>query len=125
MTSISRWDLSMPEAPVDSNYMTGDDSKNELDFDDVDTDHDIDKFKLDDHDDPDLKEWFAGIKQNPLRCARIVICLLHSSDQCREGFREFVQDGNDRKWFSLKDESGKCCSVQVPELQPLRDVKTR
>ena len=66
----------------------------------------------------------AGIKRDPLRRARRVVRLLQSSDQRREGFHWFIQDGNQRDWFSIKD-GRKRVTVQVPELQLLRDVKMR
>jgi len=69
--------------------------------------------------------WLARIKRNPLRRARRIIRLLRSSDQRREGFRALIRDGNQRNWFTAKDSDGKRAPVQVPELQPLRDVKTR
>jgi hypothetical protein len=48
---------------------------------------------------------------------------LRSSDQRREGFRTFIELGNSRNWF--KDPRDDKSVVQVPMLQPLRDVKTR
>ena len=69
--------------------------------------------------------WLACIKRDPLQRAWRIIRLLRSSDQRREGFRAFIRDGNERNWFTAKDSDGKCAPVQVPELQPLRDVKMR
>lgn len=128
MTSVSKGYLSELKVAVDSNHIDCDDSEDELDGGDIDIgDHHIDELKLgdfyDDH--SNLKEWVAGIKRDPLRRARRIIRLLRSSDQRREGFRKFIQDGNERQWFSEKTQSGKRRIVQVPELQLLRDVKTR
>ena len=67
--------------------------------------------------------WLACIKRNPLRRARRIIHLLCSSDQHREGFCVFIRDGNKCNWFTAKDSNDKHAPVQVPELQPLRDVK--
>ncbi|KAN0135285.1 hypothetical protein V8E53_006850, partial [Lactarius tabidus] len=69
--------------------------------------------------------WLTHIKRDPLWHARRVIRLLHSSDQHREGFHMFICDGNQCNWFTAKDCDGKHAPIQVPELQPLRDVKTR
>jgi hypothetical protein len=111
--------------------MVCDDSEDELDDNDgdIDTDYQINELQLggnyDDHGKANLKEWFAGIKRDPLKCAHKVIHLLRSLDQCREGFCQFIQDVNEQNWFSEKSPSGKRCLVQVPKLQLLRDVKTR
>jgi hypothetical protein len=121
MTSTSKSYLSDLKVPTDSNYATRDDSDGESDDDD-DPDDDIALELADCYDDGD--RWAAGIKCDPLRRARRVVRLLRSSDQRREGFRRFIQDGNQRDWFTTKD-GRKCVIVQVPELQPLRDVKTR
>ena len=77
------------------------------------------------HGDPKLKSWVAGIKRDPLKCARKLVRFLRSSDQRREGFRTFIQNGNVHGWFTMKDNDGKRVSVDVPQLQLLRDVKTR
>jgi hypothetical protein len=117
------------EIPTNSNYVTRDDSSDESGDSDVDLDHDFDSPELDDlydeESDSKLREWSEGIKRDPLRRARRIIRLLRSSDQRREGFRRFIQDGNRRCWFTTKENNGKRVTVQVPELQPLRDVKTR
>ena len=77
------------------------------------------------HGDPKLKSWVAGIKRDPLKRARKLVRFLRSSDQRREGFRTFIQNGNVHGWFTMKDNDGKRVSVDVPQLQLLRDVKTR
>jgi hypothetical protein len=130
MTSVSKPYISKLKVPIDSNFIFCGDSEDELDDDDDDdnTGRNIDDLELDCYDDEgksNLKHWFAGIKRNPLRRARRVIRLLRSSDLHRENFRIFIQDGNTRKWFYERTQSGKHNPVQVPELQLLRDVKTR
>ena len=129
MTSVSKRYLSELKVPINPSPMTCNDSEDESDGDDINTDNDIDRLELadwyDDRDNANVKEWYVGIKCNPLRHACRVICLLRSSDQCKEGFRRFIQDGNEWNWFSEKSQSGKRRPVQVPELQLLRDVKTR
>lgn len=124
MTSTSKSYLFDLNIPADSNYATHDDSDGESDDDDDDIDFD-DDFALELADCYEEGEkWAAGIKRDPLRRARRVVRLLRSSDQHREGFRRFIQDGNQRDWFSIKD-GRKRVTVQVPELQLLRDVKMR
>jgi hypothetical protein len=129
MTSVSKRYLSKLKVPIESSPMIRDDSEDESDFDKVDPEYDVDELDLadcyDGCDDSNFEGWVAGIKHDPLGRARRIIRLLRSSDLCREGFRKFIQDGNERKWFSEKTKSGKRHSVQVPELQLLRDVKTR
>jgi hypothetical protein len=128
VTSVSKSYLSALKVPFDSNRVFCDDFEDELNDDDIDPNRDVDELELDGcydgRGDPELIEWFAGLKCDPLKRARRVIRLLRSSDQRREGFREFIKLGNERKWFFEKTQSGKI-SVKVPELQLLRDVKTR
>ncbi|KAN0128176.1 hypothetical protein V8E53_014028 [Lactarius tabidus] len=75
--------------------------------------------------DPQFDSWLVGIKCDPLQCAQRIVRLLSSSDQRRESFRAFIQDGNEHSWFSTKDDKGRHALVQIPELQLLRDVKTQ
>ena len=129
MTSVSKQYLSELKVPFDPDHTICHDSEDESDDGDVDPDHNVDELELggcyDDAGSPELEEWFTGLKRDPLMRARRVIRLLRSSDNRRNGFRTFIIDGNERKWFSLKTGNGKRELVKVPELQPLRDVKTR
>jgi hypothetical protein len=99
MTSVSKLYLSVLKVPFDSNWVFCDDSEDELDDDDIDPNCNVDDLELDGCyngcGDPELIEWFAGLKHDPLKHARRVICLLRSSDQCREDFREFIKLGNE------------------------------
>lgn len=128
VTSPSKSHLSKLGVPIDPNYAGSDDSENESDS-DVDPNRDIDELQLADCYDgggnANLTAWFSGVKRDPLKRARRIIRLLRSSDQRREGFRAFVETGNKQKWFTSKDSDGKRVTTEVPELQPLRDVKTR
>ena len=130
MTSVAERYLSDLEVPVDTDrtFCAKDDDDSD-DDDDIDADEDITELQLDGcydaHGDHDLEEWFAGIKRDPLRRACRVIRLLRSSDQRKERFREFIQARNERNWFTVNDDNGKRVTVQVRELQLLRDVKTR
>ncbi len=128
MTPTSKSYLSQLKVPTDSNYVTCNDSDNELDDGDINLDHDLHQLEpadfYDDRGDPKLRRWFSGIKCDPIRRARRVVHILRSSDQRREGLRVFIQDGNRHNWFSKKDSDGTCVAFQVLELQLLRDVKT-
>ena len=74
---------------------------------------------------PKVKKWLKCIKSDPLRRAQVLVQVLRSSGQCREGFQRHIIDGNKRKWFHKKDEEGHRVTARVPQLQLLRDVKTR
>lgn len=131
MTSVSEEYLSKLKVPYDAEHVFCDDPEDDLiESDDEDfisdpsfkvNDLELDDFG-DEYSDPDLEDWFAGFKRDPLKRARRIIRFLRSSDQRREGFRNHIIDGNERDWFSPRTNPR---SVLVPELQLLRDVKTR
>jgi len=135
VTSTSKSYLSDLKVPVDPNNVTCDDdddndeSDDGYDYDDFNPDHSIDPAQLaepiDDRGNSGLKRWFSGIKRDPLKCARRLINLLCSSDQCKEGLRKVIKDGNKSKWFVGKDNKGKRIVIEIPELELLKDVKTR
>ncbi len=106
-----------------------DDSDDELDDGDVNLDRVVDKLALakgyDVKGDRKLRRWFTGIQRDPLSRARRVVRLLRSSDERREGFRGFIKDGNQHGWFVGKDEDNNRITIEVPQLELLRDVKTR
>ncbi len=131
MTSVSEQYLSDLKVPADTDHMFCTEDDNDLDDGNIDSDADEDIAELqldscyDAHGNADLKEWFAGIKRNPLRHACRVIRLLCSLDLCKQNFHEFIQSGNEQKWFTKLDNNGKCVMVQICKLQLLRDMKTR
>ena len=129
MSSVSKQYLSDLKVPTDTDRMFCAEDDDDSDDDNIDTDEAIAELQLDGrydaHGDPELEEWFACIKHDPLKRARRVIRLLRSSDQCKERFREFIQVRNEWSWFTQIDGDGKRVTVHVPNLQPLRDVKTR
>ena len=65
--------------------------------------------------------WFSGIKHDPVKHARTVIHILHSSDQRKQNFKEVIKNGNKSGWFRAVDSS----TIVVPDLEPLCDVKTQ
>jgi hypothetical protein len=99
MTSVSKQYLSGLKVPIDPSCMTGKDIDDDLDDDDIDLDHIINALELDDRyedgGDSKLEEWFEGIKHDPLKHAYQVIYLLCSSNQYRNGFHNFIHDGNE------------------------------
>jgi hypothetical protein len=131
ITSTSKSYLSNLKVPIDSNHATHDNSDDNLESGEskVDPSCDFDKPELanlyDNEGDARLKEWSSSIKRDPVRHAQRIVYLLQSLDQHREGFCNFIKDGNRHGWFTTKDNDGKCIIIKVLELQPLRDVKAR
>ena len=125
VTSTSKSYLFDLKIPINSNYVA---SGGQSD-DDYDPGHDTDCLELagyfDARGNVELERWFAGIKRDPLRCAQKLIQFLRSSDQRREGLRKFIEDGNRHEWFTGKDDNGKRIPLHIPQLELLRDVKTR
>ena len=115
------------EYPIDSDLAPCDDSVSDNDSDDLDDDSDEADVQVPNLNDDrtKFKEWSAGIKRDPLRRARKVVRLLRSSDQRKQSFKNCIRDGNERDWFTVKDDKGKRAVVRVPDLQLLRDVKMR
>jgi len=123
--------------PVDSNDASDKsdcdtDTYSSADESDGSDDDDVPKYvkpdaqKLyDDNGIPKLKTWSARIKTDPLGRARKMIRFLRGSDQRRQQFSDFIQNGNEHSWFYLRDERGINVVTKVPNLQLLRDVKTR
>jgi hypothetical protein len=64
---------------------------------------------------PRLQTIENAVKRDPVALGRNIVRLLRSSGQRRETFDQLIRDGNKSGWFETK----------VPELQLLRDVKTR
>jgi len=92
--------------------------------------HGIDELELaaecyDDQGNSNLRRWFSGLKHDPLKRARRIIRLIRSSDQRRQGFQDYIKDGNERGWFVAKGEDGDRTTIPVPQVELLRDVKTR
>lgn len=69
----------------------------------------------------DLKDWFATLKRDPVRRARVVVRTVRSSGQRKDEFLSMIKTGN--KKGSFKDQQGN--QVVVKELQLLRDVRHR
>jgi hypothetical protein len=76
--------------------------------------------------DDELEEWFAAIQCDPLRRTRKLISFLRSSSQRKEGLTDIIKEGNASNRFIGPNESGSDLVVfKVPEVQLLKDVKTR
>jgi len=92
--------------------------------------HSIDKLELaaecyNDQGNSNLRRWFSGLKHDPLKHAQRIIRLIRSSDQCRQGFQDYIKDGNKRSWFVAKGKDGDRTTIPVLQVELLRDMKTR
>ena len=143
VTSTSKSYLANLGVPVGSSHVTcdsddSDDSDDGSDdgtanngSSDGDVDHyrDINELQLHEsfnaHGDPELDDWFSGFQRDPLRRARQLIRFLRSSDQRREDLQKTIRKGNNQNWFIGTDDDGNTTTIKVPELELLRDVKTR
>jgi len=133
VTSIPKSYLSDLKVPIGSDYASRDDGLDGNDsdegLDNPKPSHTVDPLRLADSfkskGDPELTRWFLGIARDPLRRARKLVNFLRSSGQRKEGLRDAINKGNATKWFSGKDEDGNHIEVQVPQLELLKDVKTR
>jgi hypothetical protein len=73
------------------------------------------------HRDPDVQTFEEAVKRDPIALGRVVVRTVRASGQRRLDFARVIQDGNRQKSFFLGDR----VEIVVPELQLLRDVKTR
>jgi hypothetical protein len=115
-------DFSSSSFALDPDSASRDD--NDDDDDDDGSDDGPQEPKVDDPLADQAKEWAEGIKRDPLRRCRQIIRLFRSSDEHRTGFRKFIDNGNQHDWFTRRVD-GKRVAEEVPQLQLLRDVKTR
>jgi hypothetical protein len=101
MTLVSKWYLSDLKVLANTDCIFCAKDNDDLDNGNINlnVNEDIAKLQLDGYNDvssdADLKEWFSGIKCDPLRQAHRVIYLLCSLDQCKKSFYEFVQSDNE------------------------------
>ena len=73
------------------------------------------------HADPDMQTFEEAVRRDPIALGRVIVKTIRASGQRRESFVSTIRDGNAKKHFILGDR----VEVIVPELQLLRDVKTR
>ncbi|KAN0111972.1 Ribonuclease H-like domain containing protein, partial [Russula decolorans] len=74
-----------------------------------------------DDDDDSLRAWYIGLKRDPIKCARRIVCIVRSSDQRKQAFKKVINTGNHSGWFRSHDNE----VIELPDLELLRDVKTR
>ena len=135
-----------PESNDDSVYLNinddndndnnDNDNDNDVDDDDDDDDDDedgrlfarktdipelaLDKSRLDTLDD-EARALYMGLKRDPIKRARRVVCIVRSSDQRKQAFKNVIKTGNESGWFKSHDNN----VIKLPDLELLRDVKTR
>jgi hypothetical protein len=134
MTSIPKSYLSSLNVPIGSSHATFCDSDSDSESDDGDfgeesgEDTDIDVLNLayssTEGVDDTLEEWFATIRRDPLRRARRLVSFLRASGQRKEGLRELIKRGNESNLF-IGRKDGNLAVVTIPQLELLKDVKTR
>jgi hypothetical protein len=105
-------------------------TKNEDDEDDNDNDsrlfaRKIPELTLDEEQfdilDDKVRAWYIGLKRDPIKRARRIVRIMHSSDQRKQAFKKVINTGNHSGWFRSHDNE----VIELPDLELLRDVKTR
>ena len=76
---------------------------------------------VDPHHHPEAQSFQEAAHRDPIALGRVVVCAVRASGQRRDHFLTVIRNGNLNKQFIL----GNRVEVVVPELQLLRDVKTR
>ena len=74
-----------------------------------------------DDDAVDKEKYLEAVKKNPVALGRDVVRIIRASGLRRDEFDKIIVTGNLQQWF--KSPAGTV--VQIPEVQLLRDVKTR
>lgn len=73
------------------------------------------------HVDPDTQTFQEGVQRDPIALGRVVVRTIRASGQRREHFKNVIREGNTQKHFFIGDR----VEIIVPELELLRDVRTR
>jgi len=85
---------------------------------------DIPELTLDDEHldifDDSIQDFYRHLKRDPVKRARRIVRILRSSDTRKRDFRNLIESGNSNGWFKRKNEV-----LKVPDLELLRDVRTR
>jgi len=86
---------------------------------------DIPELTLDDKQidilDDEVRDWYTGLKRDPIKCACRIVHIVRSSDQRKQAFKDVINTGNHSGWF--RSDKGEV--LQVSDLELLHDVKTR
>jgi hypothetical protein len=71
--------------------------------------------------DDKVQAWYIGLKRDPIKRARRIVRIVRSSDQRKQAFKKVINTGNHSGWFRSHDNE----VIELPDLELLRDVKTR
>jgi hypothetical protein len=86
---------------------------------------DIPKLTLNDEQldvlDDEVRTLYTGLKRDPIKRARRIVRIVRSSDQRKQAFKKVINTGNHSGWFRNHDNE----VIELPDLELLRDVKTR
>jgi hypothetical protein len=80
----------------------------------------LDKEQFDILDDK-VRAWYIGLKRDPIKRARRIVRIVRSSDQRKQAFKKVINTGNHSGWFRSHDNE----VIELPDMELLRDVKTR
>src|SRR5713226_8484964 len=80
----------------------------------------LDKEQLNIFDDK-ARALYTGLKCDPIKCACRIVCIVRSSDQRKQVFKNVISTGNDSGWFRSHNNE----VIKLPDLELLHDVKTR
>ncbi|KAN0111558.1 hypothetical protein V8E52_008389, partial [Russula decolorans] len=68
-----------------------------------------------------VRAWYIGLKRDPIKRARRIVHIVRSSDQRKQAFKKVINTRNHSGWFRSHDNE----VIELPDLELLRDVKTR
>ncbi|KAN0118276.1 Ribonuclease H-like domain containing protein [Russula decolorans] len=71
--------------------------------------------------DDKVRAWYIGLKRDPIKRACRIVRIVRSSDQRKQAFKKVINTGNHSGWFRSHDNE----VIELPDLELLRDVKTR
>jgi hypothetical protein len=71
--------------------------------------------------DPDCQDYEEAVTLDPIALCHSIICAVRASGQRLDHFASIIRDGNEKGWFISPNRQ----IIKVPQLQLLRDVKTR
>src|SRR5258707_2954506 len=80
----------------------------------------LDEEQLDIFDD-EAQALYTGLKRDPIKHAHRIVRIVHSSDQRKQAFKNIISTGNNSGWFRSHNNE----VIKLPDLELLRDVKTR
>src|SRR5258707_4739340 len=71
--------------------------------------------------DDEAQALYTGLKCDPIKRAHRIVRIVRSSDQRKQVFKNVISTGNNSGWFRSHNNE----VIKLPNLELLRDVKTR